>query len=78
MIIGGTVARCLSEPMSITGYILFPLIVRSFGLIGSAVGICMVYMREGPAHKEQGSINQYEAIGEGGAAAEQEGEGLLL
>lgn len=71
MIIGGAVAKCLSSPLSVSGYILFPLIVRGFGLIASMIGIMLVYMKETP-RRETGSIQEYEGfIGE---AAPEEGE----
>ncbi|KAJ4460722.1 putative Pyrophosphate-energized vacuolar membrane proton pump [Paratrimastix pyriformis] len=60
MIIGGSVAKCLSSPLSVAGYILFPLIVRGFGLIASMIGIACVYMREKP-RRGMGSIQEYES-----------------
>ncbi|KAH7820233.1 putative V-type H [Monocercomonoides exilis] len=49
MVIGGTVAALHKfEGRSMAGYVLFPLVVRSFGLLSSMIGILCVYSKEGP------------------------------
>jgi K(+)-stimulated pyrophosphate-energized sodium pump len=47
MVIGGAIAsQHHFTGLSLAGYILFPLIVRSFGLLSSMVGIVSVYSKE--------------------------------
>jgi K(+)-stimulated pyrophosphate-energized sodium pump len=49
MVIGGYIAAVHKlEGKAQAGYILFPLIVRAFGLMASTVGILCVYSKEGP------------------------------
>lgn len=53
MVIGGTVAaRSGFTGRTFAGYVLFPLLVRSFGLIASLIGILCVYSKE-PEKKEE-------------------------
>jgi K(+)-stimulated pyrophosphate-energized sodium pump len=69
MVIGGSIAAANGlTGRSFAGYILFPLLVRSFGLLCSMVGIVCVYSKEGPqktpspAPKSEGAST--EAVGQ--------------
>lgn len=54
MVIGGTVAARLGlTGRPAAGYVIFPLMVRSFGLISSMIGILCVYSKEAPKKEEK-------------------------
>jgi H(+)-translocating pyrophosphatase len=62
MVIGGAIAAVNKlEGRAFAGYVLFPLIVRGFGMLCSMVGIMCVYSKEGPRKAAPASSSSTES-----------------